>query len=163
STGGWCYEGKSSDQRTFFVAPCTDFVIGWGEDLQLVSDTLTIEYDTTVIEIAQGETKTISLAEDSPFLVNGQLPATVKYGLKNKTTKNLKFILLLNHGGTVLYQKDVAFCGESTLQEQQRVTFSPSAEPLMLTVEAGDMFASPSDDTRAVFFNGNLQLYVYPL
>ena len=163
TTGSWCYEGTSSDERTFFVAPCTDFVTAWGEDFELAPDTLTIEYDTNVVKIAQGETQIINLPEDSPLLVDGKLPATVKYGIRNKTTKNLKFRGFLKHGETILYYKDLAFCGEGVVNEQHRVNFSPSANPLTLTVEAGDILVSPSDDTRPVFFNGKLQVRVYPL
>lgn len=163
TTGSWCFAGKSSDSRSFFVAPCTDFVTAWGENFEMAPDTLTIEYNTTVIKIAQGETKMINLPEDSPLLVDGMLPATVKYGINNKTTKNLKFGVILNHGGTILYSKDLAFCGAGVVNEEHQVNFSPSAEPLTLTVEAGDILVSPSDDTRPVFFNGKLQLRVYPL
>ncbi len=163
TAGSWCYKGKSSDERTFFVAPCTDFVTAWGEDFELTPDTLTIEYDTTVVKIAQGETKTINLPEDSPILVNGKLPATVKYSLRNKTIKNLKFRVFLKHGESILYYKDLAFCGETVVNEQQRINFSPSSSPMILTVEAGDIFVSPSDDTRPVFFSGKLQVRVYPL
>lgn len=163
TTGSWCYEGKSTDERSFFVAPCTDFVTAWGEDFELAPDTLTIEYDTTVVKIAQGETKIINLPEDSPLLVNGKLPATVKYGIRNKTTKNLKFRVFLKHGETILYDKDLAFCGGIVVNEQHRVNFSPSSNPLTLTIEAGDILVSPTDDTRPVFFNGKLQVRVYPL
>lgn len=163
TTGSWCYAGKSSDERTFFVAPCTDFDKAWGEDFELIPDTLTIVYDTTIVKIAQGETKVINLPEDSPLLVDGMLPATVKYGIRNKTSKNLKFGVFLQHGETILYHKDLAFCGEILVHEQQRVNFSPSANPLTITIQAGDILVSPSDDTRPVFFNGKLQLRVYSL
>ena len=163
TTGSWCREVKSSDNRTFFVAPCTDFVTAWGVDFELSPNTLTIEYDTNVIEIAQQETKIINLPENSPLLVDGKLPVNIKYGIRNKTSKNLKFLVFLRHGDTILYSKDLAFCGEGVVDEQHLVDLTPSSEPLTLTVEAGDILVSPSDDTRPVFFNGKLQLRVYPL
>ena len=160
-TGSWCRVAKSSDTRSFFVAPCTDFIQGFGDDFEMAPDTLYIEYDATVLKIGQGETKSISLPENSPLLVNGQLPVTVKFSLRNKTTKHIKFGMFLNHGGTILYSKFLAFCGPVAAYEEHRVNLSPSSAPLMLTIESGDMYASPSDDTRAVFFNGQLQLFVY--
>jgi hypothetical protein len=163
TTGSWCYEGKSTDERAFFVALCTDFVTAWGDDFEFSPDTLTIEYDTNVVKIAQQETQIINLPDNSPLLVDGKLPATVKYGIRNKTSKNLKFRVLLRHGETVLYSKDLAFCGEGVVDEEHLVNISPSPDPLTLTVEAGDILASPSDDTRPIFFSGKLQLRVYPL
>ena len=163
TTGAWCYETKNTDKRAFFVAPCTDFVEAWGEDFELAPDTLTIEYNTTVVKIAQGETKIINIPEGSPLLINGMLPTTIKYGIRNKTSKNLKFRVFLRHGETVLYDKDLAFCGETVVNEQHHVNLSPSSNPLTLIIEAGDILVSPSDDTRPVFFNGKLQVRVYPL
>lgn len=162
STSSWCYKGTSSDVRTFFVAPCTDFVTAWGEDFELTPDTLTVAYDTTVVKIAQGETKIINIPEDSPLLVDNKLPATISCGIKNKTAKSLKFQVYLKHGETFLYHEDLAFCGQSIVHVQHSVSLTPSSNPLPLTVEAGDILASPSDDTRPVFFNGKLQVRVYP-
>jgi hypothetical protein len=163
TTGSWCYEGKSSDKRTFFVAPCTDFVTAWGEDFEFTPDTLVIEYDTTMIKIAQGETQVINLPENSPLLIDGKLPATVKYGIRNKTSNNLKFLVFARHGETNLYYKDLVFCGEGVVNEEHSVTLSPSPNPLNLTIEAGDILVSPSDDVRPIFFSGKLQVRVYPL
>ncbi|MBN1154752.1 hypothetical protein JXB12_07515 [candidate division KSB1 bacterium] len=162
TTGSWCRVAKHSDTRSFFVAPCTDFVEGFGSDFTMAPDTIYIEYDATVLKIAQGESKTINLPDHSPMLVDGKLPVTVKFSLRNTTTKYIKFGMFLNHGGTVLYSKFIAFCGAVTVDEEHAITLSPSTEPLTLTIEAGDMYASPSDDTRAVFFNGKLMLRVFP-
>ena len=163
STGSMCYEQKHGDERTFFVAPCADFVTAWGEDFEFDPDTLIVEYDTTVVKIAQGETKVINLPENSPLLVNGKLPATVKYGIRNKTAKNLKFNVFVKHGDGYLYFKDLAFCGEGLVNEEYQVEFSASSNALNITVEAGDIFVSPSDDVRPVFFSGKLQVRIYPL
>lgn len=163
TTGSWCFESKSSDTRMFFVGPCTDFVTAWGEDFEFVPDTLTIEYDTTAVKIAQGETQIINLPENSPLLVNGKLPVTVQYGILNKTANNLKFQVFMRHGENNLYFKYLAFCGEGIMNEQKDVILSPSSSPLNITVEGADILVSPSDDTRPVFFSGKLQLRVYPL
>ena len=163
TTGSTCYVGSSSDTRTFFVAPCTDFVTAWGEDFELEPDMLFIEYGDVVVEIAQRASKMINLPEDSPLLVDGKLPATVKYGINNTTNKNLKFQVFVRHGEDYLYSKDLVFCGQGVIEEQRQVVLSPSADFLNLTVEAGDILVSPSDDTRPVFFSGKLQVRVYPL
>jgi hypothetical protein len=162
-TGSWCYERKRSDLRKFFVAPCTDFVTAWGEDFEMTPDTLTIQYGENSVKIAQGQTQVINLPDNSPLLIDGKLPAIVKYGIRNKTTKNLKFRVLLRHGDTYLDNQDLAFCGQGVVDVQHSVSFSPSSDPLTIIVEAGDILNSPSDDTRPVFFNGKLQVRVYPL
>jgi len=162
TTGSMCYVGSSSDSSVIFVAPCTDFVTAWGENFKLEPDKVSIEYDETVVEIDQGETEIISIPEDSPFLVDGQLPVTISYGIENLTTDNLKFLVLIRHGEWAM-SEDHAFCGAGVVQIQHDVSLSPSAEPLNFTIEGGDILVSPSDDTRPIFFSGKLQLRVYPL
>ena len=162
--GGWCYTAKNADTRTFFVAPCTDFVTALGRDFELAPNILTIEFGTTVISITQGEEKSINIPDESPLIVNGKLPATVKYSIRNKTTKNLKFRVLMKHGDAILYYKDLIFCGEGIVNEQQLVNFSSDNNLLDLTIEAGDIINEPgSDDTRPIFFNGKLMVRFYPL
>lgn len=163
TTGGWCRKAKTYDERSFFIAPCTDFVTAWGDNFEMAPDTLFIEYNGTVVKIPNGETKVINLPEDSPLIVDGKLPATTKFGISNTTTNNLKFRMILNHAETALYWKDLAFCGEGIVNEEHPVTISPSSEPMTISIEAGDILASPSDDTRPIFFSGKLQLRIYPL
>jgi hypothetical protein len=163
NTGGWCRVGKARDERAFFVAPCTDFEPAWGENFEMAPDVLTIEYNGTVVEIGQGESKVISIPEGSPILVDGKLPATVSYGLNNLTDKNLKFRVVFRHGETVLYSKDLAFCGAGVVDESHQVLFSPSNEPITLIIEAGDILRSPTDDTRPIFYNAKLQVRIYPV
>lgn len=163
TTGSWCSKSRSSDERTFFVAPCTDFETAWGEDFSMAPDTLTIEWGETVEKIAAGATKVINLPEDSPYIVDGKLPATVTFGITNLTPKNLKFNAVLSHGADELYHNFLVFCGEGPVTETAHVQLTPGNEPLNLHLEAGDIFNSPADDTRALFFAAKLQVRIYPL
>ncbi len=161
TTGASCVEDKSLAKRTFFVAPCADFVQAFGENFQLDPDTLTITYGPTVVTVHQGETAVIRVPEHSPYLVDGKLSATIRYSLRNITQKHMKIQVLLQHGIHLFYGNLLAFCGPDVLTEQYRVLFtaSSSPEPLTLMSKINESFGN-GDPAR--FFHARLQIALLP-
>ena len=164
STSGWCSVGQAADTVTFYVAPCSDFDLAFGMNFEMAPDTITLVWgEKNVEKIANGETKVIQVPENSPFLIDGKLPATAIYAMRNTSTSQLKFNALLKHAGDILHQKVLVFCDQEPIADTAVVVLKPSSEPLKFWLEAGDIFNTPSDDTRPVFFLANLQVRVYPL
>ncbi len=162
TTGASCVEDKSLAKRTFFVAPCADFVQAFGENFQLDPDTLTITYGPTVVTLHQGETKILRIPENSPYLVDKKLSAFITYSLRNTTGNHLKIQVGLQHGVPVLYRNFLAFCRpDVVITEQHKVLFADSSSPLPLKL-VSYIDESPGDDDMTVFFRANLQIVIPP-
>ena len=131
-------------------------------DVRISPATLTIKYGGRILLINQGQTKTLSIDQDSPLLDStGKLVATVEYKLENTTTKTLKFRVGVRHGNNTVGSTEVTFFGKQTKNIRANVKLAPSSGYLPIQVKGLNILDYP-DDNPPVFLNGGLKVFVYP-
>ncbi|RMG32382.1 MAG: hypothetical protein D6732_13495 [Methanobacteriota archaeon] len=159
-TGPWCYEYKTHDERTFFVAPCDNFQTAFGMFFELVPDTIVLTYGDNELKIGEGDSVEIVLPKNSPLLNGYTLPARVRFTFRNSEPANFKMLAVIMHGQKNIGSRYLAFCGEGEVEADIPVRINQTPEALQLAVVAPNMYRTPGDDTVPTFFRAKLQLIV---
>lgn len=127
--------------------------IDWG-DVEMSPAVLTIRYGQDVIRLNQGGNGFIQISEGSPLIDSqGKVSVTVEYTLRNKTTKNFKFKVLLRYGSDWIAGPEVTLFSNRTKNIRQTVKLQPYNEYKYIGIIGP---VGISDDTHIVFLNARL-------
>ena len=131
-------------------------------DVEILS--IRIEYGQNIKNIPQGGSVGINVPEDSDLLdSNGNIPAVVKYTLRNKTGKNFRFDEMLRYNNLTLASSSfkIILLRYKTKSVTHNVVLKNNPQLKRISVECPEI--GISDDTRIVFFNARLSIHIYAL
>lgn len=152
-------------QRTTSIVPQIQYERFEQGAIQMQPVVLTIKYGTHTVTMNRGETKTISVDENSPLIdpaTNG-IRATVEYTLVNTVNKNFRFHVTVRFGNHFYTPVLVTFLGPVSQHVTQDVVFYPANQTLRLGVEATDILIDGgANDVRPSYFFGNLNARIFP-
>lgn len=143
------------------VRPILFTQVDWG-DVEMAPPVLTIKYGNNVLNLNNASRGDIQIPENSDLIVEaGKVEVTVELTLKNKTTKNFRFNINLNYGGTFHFIKNITLLNGDTRTVSKVLKLSPTNSQYKNISILGPV--GISDDTHISFFLAILMLRVYAL
>lgn len=130
-------------------------------DVELSPAQLKIIYGQSVLQLNPGNNKTINIPEDSPLVDSqGKVSVIIEFTLRNKTTKNFSFNVVVLYDNRVVLSEGVKLFSQrtKTIRKATKLSSTSGAKPLIVQGPVGI-----SDDTHIVFFNARLWMRVYAL
>jgi hypothetical protein len=122
-------------------------------DVDVYPARLTIQYGNKVLRLSRGRTGTIDVPQNSPLLTSdNKLRVKVKYTLRNKTTKNLKFVVALLYGNQSVASTNVTFFGKKTKSIEHNVKLPATSRPVYIKVAAPGILDLPQDNFPVFFW-----------